>query len=116
MFFGNKKNKKRVICNASVILSAMEETIRLEEFIISLIILYKDEKHKVGISSDYNQQRGFFDQLFYLDEQEFDTLNKFKLEAILNDKLFVNINDGIEVLKADDGAPANFTIFADYIV
>jgi len=105
MFFKKReKVKKRVLCPISVIIGIIQESVDIDAGSSEFIILFKGKEHKVGFNSDYNLQQGFFDPVFYFDEQKFDTFDKLLAKASLNDRLFAEINENIEILDADNGA------------
>lgn len=119
MFFKRKeKAKKRVVCPIFVILKIIQETIDIDAGMSEFIIEFEGKKHKVGFTSDYDRSQGFFDPLFYLDDQEFDTFEKFKAQAVLNGQLFTHITDDIEVIDADDGVMKFpwYIALEDYVV
>ena len=124
MFFKKRKNK-RVICGASAIIAHIQNGIDLDIGSF-LVILYADQKHTLGMSSDFELPGGrgkkdketgkWANVKFHLDEKEWDTFEQFKLEAYLGETLFANIKSGIEALEADSEAPYIFPWFKDYIV
>jgi len=96
----------------------MQETIDIDAGMSEFIIQFEGEEHKVGFTSDYDRRQGFFDPLFYLDEQEFDTFEKFKAGAVLNGRLFAYRNDDVEITEADKGVTKFpwYIVLEDYIV
>lgn len=112
------ESEKHVVCSIPVIMTLMQEIIDIDAGGIELIILFENEKHKVGMSSDYNRKRGFFDPVFFLDEQEFDTFEKFKSQAALEGMLFADIDGVVEVIEADQGMSGFpwYTVFENFIV
>jgi len=119
MFFKKrKKPKKRVICPIRVILEIIQETLDIDAGMSEFIFLFEGNEHKVGFTSDYNDHDGFFDPLFYLDNQEFSTFEEFKAQALLNGQIFANRFDKIEIIDADDGAVRFpwYTKLEDYVV
>ena len=119
MFFKKReKAKRRVICPIPVILEIMQETIDIDAGLAEFVICIDGNKHRVGLTSDYEWNRGFFDPIFYLDDQEFNTFEHFKAEAVLDGELFAEKTDYVEVVDADDGATKFpwYVKFEDYVV
>ena len=119
MFFRKReKVKKRVICPIPVILGLMQECVDIDAGSSEFIILFEGKEHKVGFNSDYDRQQGFFDPVFYLDEQTFSTLEEFKTRATLNGLLFASRTDNVEILDADNSATKFpwYTALTNYIV
>ena len=116
---GRRKNaKKRVVCPIPVILKMIQDMVDSGTGMCELVILFENEKHEVGVSSDYEDSRGFFDSIFFLDEQKFDTFEKFKSGAVLRGRLFSHRTDEVEVIEADRGLtkfPWN-TVLEKYVV
>ncbi|MDR2589616.1 MAG: hypothetical protein LBC71_01315 [Oscillospiraceae bacterium] len=104
MFFRkNEKIKKRVVCPIPVLIDIIQECIDINAGSSEFVIQFEGKEYKVGFNSDYNMDQGFFNPIFYLDKQEFDSFDKFVNQAILNDRLFADRTDNVEVLDADDG-------------
>lgn len=103
MIFKREKIKKRVVCPIPIILDLIQETVDTDAGMSEFIIIFEGKEHMVGLTSDYNRSPRFFDPLFYLDEQEFDTFEIFKEHALLNGLVFANITDEVEIISADDG-------------
>lgn len=118
IFKKTKRIKKRVVCPIPIIIRIMQETIDIDAGMSEFIIQFEGEEHKVGFTSDYDRRQGFFDPLFYLDEQEFDTFEKFKAGAVLNGRLFAYRNDDVEITEADKGVTKFpwYIVLEDYIV
>ena len=119
MFFKKReKIKKRVICPIPVILEIIQETIDIDAGLAQFIICLDGKRHRVGLISDYDSSRGFFDPLFYLDNQEFNTFEHFKAEAVLDGELFAQKTNCVEVIDADEGVTKFpwYVQFEDYVV
>lgn len=119
MFFKKReKIKKKVVCPISVIIDIMQETIDIDAGMSEFVIIDNGEKHKVGFTSDYTRSRGFFDPVFYLDNQEFDDFQKFKTQAVLNGEIFAKRTDSVEITDADNGAAKFpwYTALEKYVV
>jgi len=118
LFKKRAKEKKRVVCPISIIVQLIQETMDIDAGASEFVILFEGKEHKVGVTSDCDYWEGFFDPLFYLDEQEFDTLEGFKTGAVLDGQLFVQRTDNVEILDADNGATKFpwYTIFENYVV
>ena len=104
LFRKREKDKKRVFCPISVIVGIIQESVDNDAGSCELVVLFEGKEHSVGFTSDYNRQQGFFDPIFYLDEQEFDTFEKFTAQATLNGQLFASRTDYVVILDADKGA------------
>lgn len=105
MFFKKReKSKKRVICPIPVIIQIIQDTIDIDAGMSEFVIMFEGEEHKVGFTSDYNRSQGFFDPLFYLNEQEFHNFQSFKTQAVLNGEIFARRTDNVEIIDADHGA------------
>jgi len=105
MFFKKRdKTKKRVVCPISVIIGLIQETIDIDAGSCEFVILFEGNEHNVGFTSDYDRKQGFFDPLFYLDEQEFTTFEEFRSQAVLNGQVFAQRTDNVEIIEADKGA------------
>ena len=105
MFFKKKGEiRKKVICPISVIIQIIQDTIDIDAGMSEFVIIFEGKEHKVGFTSDYSRSRGFFDALFYLDEQEFDNFQAFKTQAVLEGEIFAQRTDDVEIIDADNGA------------
>lgn len=114
--YDTKKNKKGpVFCHIETIFKAFDETISINAGMISLKVVCNGQEHNLGISSDYSPDKGFFDPLFYLDDQKYATFESFKDNALLESRPIKEYGDLIEVIKVDDGNPKNFIIFNNLI-
>ncbi|WP_148408702.1 hypothetical protein [Murimonas intestini] len=104
MFFKKKDGiRKRVICPISVIIQIIQDTIDIDAGMSEFVINFEGKEHKVGFTSDFSRSRGFFDPMFYLDEQEFDNFQAFKTEAVLEGEIFAQRTDDVEIIDADNG-------------
>ena len=121
MFFKKReKTKGRVICPISVILEIMQDAVDGDEGSAQFDIRLDSNEHKVGFTSDFNIIRGFFDPIFYLNEQKFGTFEQFKSEAVLDGKIFAERTDSVEVVDVDEGQNLVkfpwYTKFENYVV
>lgn len=74
------------------------------------MIEHNGAAHNVGVTSDYDGRTGFFDIVFYLDKQEFRTLEHFCQEAEMDGIRFVAL-DTVKVLKdIDAGDPREYPL------
>ncbi|MCL2387881.1 MAG: hypothetical protein FWC89_10095 [Defluviitaleaceae bacterium] len=118
-----KRKKKRVICGAEAIFTHIQSTIDIN-ISTYIVILYADQKHTLGLSSDFELPRGKKDketgrwanEKFYINEKEFATFEQFKSEAHIGNELFANIQSGIEIIEVDGEVPYILHDFEDYIV
>ena len=118
LFKKREKAKKRVVCPIPVIMEIIQECIDIDAGSSEFVLLFEGKEHKVGFTSDYNKQQGFFDPLFYLDEQEYFTFEDFKSHAALNGQRFAQRTDNVEITDADKGATKLpwYTALKEYIV
>lgn len=75
--------------------------------------LFEGEKHNVGIESDYDNGT-FFDFVFYLDGQQFDSFEKFKAQAVLNGRLFSQRVEEIEITEINKGDDPEYVKLEPY--
>ncbi|MBR0485853.1 MAG: hypothetical protein IJJ69_13945 [Oscillospiraceae bacterium] len=102
-----KKSFPPLVCRPADIIDFFQECLNIGAPEASFEIEYKKQVYPLGISSDYTQQKGFFDIKFYLDTQEFDTLEDFCANAKLQNQLFMNL-ETIKILRdLDYGDPRN---------
>ena len=118
LFKKREKTKKRVVCPIPVIVEIIQESIEIDAGSSEFVILFEGKEHTVGFTSDYNRKQGFFDPLFYLDEQEFSTYEEFQSQAILEGQIFTQRTDNVEIIEADKGATKLpwYTALKEYIV
>lgn len=112
-----KRDKKPrwppLYCQTRDIIALMEESIRIDAPMLKLIFEYKGQQHTIGLSSDYEPNRGFFDVQYYLDEEIFFSTKEFLGKAEIDSCRFIDICDKIAILEADDHEdPRNFVSLA----
>ena len=121
MFFRKReKETKRVICPIPVILQIMQDAIDGDEGGARFNIRFANRDYRVGFTSDFTHRQGFFDPIFYLDEQEFSTFEDFKTQAVFNGALFSTSLNEVEIYDVDDGENLVkfpwYTKLEDYVV
>ena len=110
MFF--KRKKRRVFCSPAVMLSIVQEAHEKGEP-IQIWVRYNGKKHTFGISA-IDHATFYFDHHKFAD-QEYDTFEQFKSQALLGGQLFISIQDDMEVLEMNAEKPTIFPVFARYI-
>jgi hypothetical protein len=66
----------RCFCPVSEILAEIKDTVDIDAPILRLEISYRNQTHKVGVTSDYDGKK-FFDIVYFLDENEWKTFDEF---------------------------------------
>lgn len=103
---------KPIVCGMGTILQILKQGGNLPA---ELVIVYHEEIYKIGIASDYNKKLGkFFDTVFYINDKEYKSWEQFETFAEIGGVRITEIYDPVEVVEADEGDPANLTIFKNY--
>lgn len=92
--FGKKKKGDRwpaLLCTAGDLIAVIQDDVSIGAPINEFIFRVQDEVHTVGVSADYDGRRGFFDLLFYLDKQEYPTMEEFLEKASLQGRRFAQL-------------------------
>lgn len=123
MFFKKRdKVKKRVVCPIPVIVELIQklydDNCGMCEF--DMRLENSNSIYKVGFTSDFDRKRGFFDPIFFLDEQKFTAIEDFMAQARLNGEIFSQMADVVEVVDVDGGQGLVkfpwYVKFEDYVV
>ncbi len=121
MFFFKKKDSKvekkykwePLATDARTILKLIEQCDD-EAPGIDLIIKYNNIIYKIGISSDYERKRGFFDKVYYINDREYKMYQEFKRATDIENTPFEELLETIHII-ADEllGDPRSYTLLAD---
>lgn len=90
-----------LVCKPQDIVDLIQECLDVDAPLCRLIVENNGVQHKVGGTSDYDNQIGFFDSMFYLDGQEFKTLDDFCRNALMDGMCFMEY-ETIRILKDKD--------------
>ena len=101
--FGRKGEKtyrwKPLRCMPGDIVDLMRECERIEAPIVSLEVEYDGMRQLVGMSSDFERGRGFFDTVWYVDDDEYPSLDAFLADATLGGRRFSDISEPVQVIR-----------------
>lgn len=114
---GGKKKRYRwkpLLCHTGDVIDLMRELERIDAPTLDLDFEYQGEMYQCGMSSDYEEERGFFDTLWYLDGQEFTSLDAFLDGAMIDGVRFSELDAPIALLKEwETGDPRGYTLLAE---
>lgn len=112
-FFHKKKKWEPLRCRPGAVIQVMEECVRIDAPIMELVLEYENTTHKVGISSDYERGRGFFDLEYYFDDQIYFSMKEWKEKAHINGRKFGEL-DAVWVLENEEGRdPRSIPLLAE---
>ncbi len=95
---------KPVAVSAGDILRLLERTVMAE-----VVVRRNGKHHWIGVFCGYDRLRRLFGgQVFYIDDQEFATLEEFKAHAKLDGRLFASFSEPLEVIDTQEGNPARY--------
>ena len=101
--FGRKGEKtyrwKPLRCMPGDIVDLMRECERIEAPIVSLEVEYDGMRQLVGMSSDFERGLGFFDTVWYVDDDEYPSLDAFLANATLGGRRFSDISEPVQVIR-----------------
>ena len=101
--FGRKGEKtyrwKPLRCMPGDIVDLMRECERIEAPIVSLEVEYDGARQRVGMASDFEHGRGFFDTVWYVDDDEYPSLDAFLADATLSGRRFSDISEPVQVIR-----------------
>ena len=101
--FGRKGEKtyrwKPLRCMPGDIVDLMRECERVEAPIVSLGVEHDGMRQLVGMSSDFVRDRGFFDTVWYVDDDEYPSLDAFLANATLGGRRFSDISEPVQVIR-----------------
>ena len=81
------------------IVDLMRECERIEAPIVSLEVEYDGARQRVGMASDFEHGRGFFDTVWYVDDDEYPSLDAFLANATLGGRRFSDISEPVQVIR-----------------
>ena len=90
---------KPLRCMPSDIVDLMRECERIEAPIVGLEVELDGVRQHVGMSSDYERDRGFFDTVWYVDDDEYPSLDAFLADATLGGRRFSDIAEPVLVIR-----------------
>ena len=90
---------KPLRCMPGDIVDLMRECERIDAPIVGLEVELDDVRQRVGMSSDYERDRGFFDTVWYVDDDEFPSLDAFLADATLGGRRFSDIDEPVLVIR-----------------
>lgn len=90
---------KPLRCMPGDIVDLMRECERIEAPIVSLEVEYDGMRQHVGMSSDFERGRGFFDTVWYVDDDEYPSLDAFLADATLSGRRFSDISEPVQVIR-----------------
>ena len=90
---------KPLRCMPGDIVDLMRECERVEAPIVSLEVEYDGMRQRVGMASDFEQGRGFFDTVWYVDDDEYPSLDAFLANATLGGRRFSDISEPVQVIR-----------------
>lgn len=90
---------KPLRCMPGDIVDLMRECERIEAPIVSLEVEYDGMRQLVGMSSDFERGLGFFDTVWYVDGDEYPSLDAFLADATLGGRRFSDISEPVQVIR-----------------
>ncbi|HIZ46210.1 MAG TPA: hypothetical protein IAA19_04240 [Candidatus Olsenella pullistercoris] len=90
---------KPLRCMPGDIVDLMRECERIDAPIVGLEVELDDVRQRVGMSSDYERDRGFFDTVWYVDDDEYPSLDAFLANATLGGRRFSDIAEPVLVIR-----------------
>ena len=90
---------KPLRCMPGDIVDLMRECERIEAPIVSLEVEYDGMRQHVGMTSDFERGRGFFDTVWYVDDDEYPSLDAFLADATLSGRRFSDISEPVQVIR-----------------
>lgn len=112
--FGKRKTKwEPLMCRPADIIDLFKQDIATDALLEDLTVEIDGKPHHVGISSDYDRRKGFFDTYFFLDDQCFRTLEGFAAKASVDGALFSEM-ETVTVLRENlySGDPRNSVLLS----
>ena len=93
-----------VCFDALDLLRLMEKAVMAE-----VVVRREKETHWIGVACEYDRKRQLFDaQKFYIDSQEFDSIEAFTAQAVLDGELFSTMSEPLVVIDTLEGDPAGY--------
>ena len=81
------------------IVDLMRECERIDAPTVSLEVELDGMRQRVGMSSDYERDRGFFDTVWYVDDEEYPSLDAFLADATLGGRRLSDIDEPVLVIR-----------------
>lgn len=102
-----------LVCRPADIIDLFKQDIATDAPLEDLTVEIDGNPHHVGISSDYDHRKGFFDTYFFLDDQCFRTLEGFAAKASVDGALFSEM-ETVTVLRENlySGDPRNSVLLS----
>lgn len=99
-------------CKPADLADLMAESIAEGAPVCNLIVACGGAEHRMGVSSDYSESRGFFDTGIYLDGEQYATVEEFCAKGRVDGVPFMEW-ETVNVLEETDlGDPRNLTLLA----
>lgn len=94
----------------SVRFDAKDILLLLEKAVMAEVVVRHDNGCDwIGVSCEYDREsKVFCDQTFYIDDQEFASLEEFKARAVLGGRLFTETDGALDVIDTLEGDPAYY--------
>lgn len=90
---------KPLRCMPGDIVDLMRECERIDAPIVGLEVELDGVRQRVGMTSDYERDRGFFDTVWYVDNNEYPSLDAFLANATLGGRRFSDIAEPVLVIR-----------------
>lgn len=90
---------KPLRCMPGDIVDLMRECERIDAPIVGLEVELDGVRQRVGMTSDYERDRGFFDTVWYVDDNEYPSLDAFLANATLGGRRFSDIAEPVLVIR-----------------
>lgn len=90
---------KPLRCMPDDIVDLMRECERIDAPVVSLEVECDGVRQRVGMASDYERDRGFFDTVWYVDDDEYPSLDAFLADATLGGRRFSDISEPLLVVR-----------------
>ncbi len=98
-----------VCFNALDILRLMEKAVMAE-----VVVRYDNKPHWIGVACEYDRKKQLFGaQKFYIDSQEFDSIEAFAAHAVLGGGLFSAMSEPLVVIDTLEGDPEGYFRLAE---
>lgn len=70
-----------LLCRPNDLLDLFQQGLDMDAPVVNLVVEYAGMPHKLGMTSDYNRRRGFFDTVYYFDSQTFPTMEELTAQV-----------------------------------
>ena len=90
---------KPLRCMPGDIVDLMRECERIDAPIVGLEVELDGVRQRVGMTSDYERGRGFFDTVWHVDDDEYPSLDAFLANAALGGRRFSDIAEPVLVIR-----------------